>query len=230
MRGPGFAALSLTTLVVLGSTARAQSPMAETWKGRATEIQAHLAAGEWKQAERKAAKLGRSLMEQVRENEAAPGAFARVAAWRALALAEMGKAEDAAWFWFSALALSPEVADLDFGVKAPHWEKLRDLRPTLEGRHNTPDQFRVVAPKPLVRDRPDFPGNLPAEGDLVVDTLLTPAGRLRDPIVVEDTTGSSAKRYAALEALVRWRYTPATLDGAPIEIPFRAQVSFKQAR
>lgn len=223
-------AVGVLLLGVGTRAAASENPMARIWNESAAEIQERVVVEDWIAVEKKAAKLGRRLMELVRENEAAPKTFARVAALRALALLEMGKTEDAEWFWLTAMSLSPEIADFDFGKRSSEWDRIRALRPRSRTIDRSSDFSRIERPKPKIRTRPTSPDNDFGEGTVAVIADVTTTGRLRDPIVVGDTTGSAAKRYSALEAMVRWRYTPATLDGVAVEVPLLAEVRFKVHR
>ncbi|HEY6555303.1 MAG TPA: hypothetical protein VI669_18240, partial [Vicinamibacteria bacterium] len=51
---------------------------------------------------------GLLLMDAADESTSSPTAFAMVAAWRAVALAELGRTEEAEWYWLCAHALDPE--------------------------------------------------------------------------------------------------------------------------
>lgn len=205
------------------------SPIARYWDDRAAEIRRLFEEKEWGRAERVAERLGREVMKEAKENDATPRALARVAAYRAAALAEMGKTDDAEWFWLAAQALSPEARDLDFRETCPHWVELYSIRPGPVSFDTRPLDPRIVLPKAIVRGRPAFPKNQMTGGTVRVHAILTTTGRLRNPVLDDSSTSSAAKRYSALETLVRWRYRPATLDGAPIEMTIDVVVNFKVA-
>ena len=89
---------ALTLLVALWPVVLvAKSPIARTWDERAGEIRRLFVEKRWDRAERVAERLGHDLMKEAKENDATPRALARVAAYRAAALAEMGKSDDAEW-------------------------------------------------------------------------------------------------------------------------------------
>ena len=72
---------------------------------------------------------------------------------------------------------------------------------------------------PLVRINPDYPPSAlrrELEGWVQVQFTITPAGSVKDAIVV-DAEPKDVFDDAALKAIVRWRYNPKVENGAAVE-------------
>jgi TonB family protein len=77
---------------------------------------------------------------------------------------------------------------------------------------------RFVPINPIERSNPSHPtralqyGN---EGWVMLSFVVTETGEVEEPMI-EDSSGVEAFESAALEAVSRWRYTPATVNGEPV--------------
>ena len=72
---------------------------------------------------------------------------------------------------------------------------------------------------PLVRVNPDYPQRALTrglEGWVQVQFTITPAGSVKDAVVV-DAQPNDVFDDAALKAIARWRYNPKVENGAPVE-------------
>ena len=71
---------------------------------------------------------------------------------------------------------------------------------------------------PILRSNPGYPrralqyGN---EGWVMLSFVVTETGDVEEPMI-EDSSGVEEFERAALEAISRWRYTPATVNGEPV--------------
>jgi TonB family protein len=93
---------------------------------------------------------------------------------------------------------------------------------------------RGTMAKPLDRTPPGHPSGADVkerEGWVVVSYCIEKDGTVGD-IVIEDSSGVDAFERAALAAVEKWRFEPATFDGEPIEqcradvtIPFQLEMS-----
>ncbi len=63
------------------------------------------------------------------------------------------------------------------------------------------------------------------EGSVVVDASIDPAGNV---IATKVISGPTMLRQAALDALRRWKYTPATLNGDPIAVHITVTINFSR--
>ncbi len=72
---------------------------------------------------------------------------------------------------------------------------------------------------PILRSNPEYPlvaqrfGN---EGWVMLSFVVSETGEVEEPMI-EDSSGVEAFERAALDAIRRWRYTPATVNGEPVE-------------
>jgi TonB family protein len=76
-----------------------------------------------------------------------------------------------------------------------------------------------VKATPLVRSAPRYPaGALQTgrEGWVMLSYVISPDGDVTEPMI-EDSSGVEMLERAALEAVQKWRYTPAMRDGVPVE-------------
>jgi hypothetical protein len=215
------------TLFLSATATAAQITTADVWKKKSAEIQGDLRAENWERAERKSRQLGRILMDSVEENDAASDAFGLVAAWRAIALEELGDHENAEWWWLSARILSEKVATFDFGVESSGLDRLRSFKPEYHGLGERAPDPRLVPPRIVAQETPHFPKNLEREGRVEVWGIVETSGQLVGPLIVKGTARASAKLYAALDSIARWRVEPGTVDGVPTPVLFGFTVEFK---
>jgi periplasmic protein TonB len=85
----------------------------------------------------------------------------------------------------------------------------------------------VVAPEPLQRVDPEYPETARrarVEGRVVLRAVIGANGRVEDVSVI---SGSPLLTQASIDAVRRWLYRPATLDGAPVRVWFRVFVYFR---
>lgn len=226
-RSTAAAAGFVAILLLSASAAVAQISTGDVWRKKSAEIQADLRAKRWERAERKARQLGRILMDSVEENDAASDAFGLVAAWRAIALEEMGEQGKAEWWWCSARMLSEKVAKLDFGVESAGLDRLRSYKPEYHGLGERPPDPRLVPPKIVAQVTPHFPKNLERRGRVEVVGIVESSGQLVGPLLVKGSTRASAKWYAAFDSMARWRVEPGTVEGVPTPTLFQFIVEFE---
>jgi len=77
----------------------------------------------------------------------------------------------------------------------------------------------LIPPRPLDRANPSYPARALAdrkEGWVIVSYVVSPTGSVIEPMI-ENSSGSEDFETAALRAVQRWKYTPATLNGQPVE-------------
>ena len=62
-----------------------------------------------------------------------------------------------------------------------------------------------------------------ASGVVELEATITVDGKVKNPRVVR---GNSMLQRAALDAVLQWRYQPATLNGRPVESPVEIKLNF----
>lgn len=82
---------------------------------------------------------------------------------------------------------------------------------------------------PIVRVAPVYPARALSrglEGYVDLEFFVTPAGTVRDPVVVFST--SSLFERAAMRAVLKFKYKPRVVDGVPVEVPgVKTRITFK---
>jgi TonB family protein len=76
-----------------------------------------------------------------------------------------------------------------------------------------------VRAAPVERTAPNYPGaalRLGQEGWVMLSYVISPEGAVTEPMI-EDSSGVEALERAALNAVRKWRFSPATRNGVPVE-------------
>lgn len=228
--------LLLTTLTVLPASAQT---LADKWRAGLREVDTALRAGQWAAAEKDARKLGKEILAEGGIGEGATYSLAVVTAFRAIAEAGLGRAEDAAWHWDMALNLVPDLAKTDL---SPYGDavgglKGRTLRspvpfgppPGWTGEPPLGTVTGIEPPKWISGPRPKYPkalGRMRSEGKVVVSAVIGTDGTMSYPLVHSAEGGGPGMRYIALETLREWRFEPARLDGKPVPVYYSLTVNF----
>lgn len=147
----------------------------------------------------------------------------------ALAEAGLGDRRAALWHWHMAQTLYPKTADSDlsmFGEPGEFLKKNLLSNPTPEKCAPRPEG--MTPPKVSKTIEPLYPEGarkFRERGIVIVDLKIGVDGVPSEPRVVKPL--SAPLTYAALGALRSWTFTPAMLDGKPIESSFCITVNFK---
>jgi hypothetical protein len=198
------------------------------WATRLENLSRAAYGGQWDGLAREAASLG-EVMARARHRDPRP--FAIVSAYRALAAVGLGDANDAVWHMQVALNLWP---DLDYGELANAIEIAPMLSsvslPALRARGQTSDGSGQTAP-PNSRP-PEIVHERMTRLDFLLGTFadarrppfvfsaqmrIGSDGRNHSPRVLTSPSERGAETYSALEALRRWRFEPAIVDGKPAD-------------
>jgi TonB family protein len=87
-------------------------------------------------------------------------------------------------------------------------------------------------PKIIVDSRvqpvyPESARSAKVSGPVVLEAIIDENGKIRDIKVIESPEGGEALAEAAKEAVMQWRYEPATLDGRPVAVLAEITVKFR---
>jgi protein TonB len=85
----------------------------------------------------------------------------------------------------------------------------------------------VKTARPLSSARPVYPAlarNQHVEGDVKIDALIDPTGRVTTMKVL---SGPTLLQQAAMDALRQWKYQPATLDGKAVPMHLAVTIQFR---
>jgi TonB family protein len=96
----------------------------------------------------------------------------------------------------------------------------------------SPDVPKVVSdnaqpPKAVHREPPIYPADAKAKrimGDVVVEAVVDRQGNVSSARMI---SGVKLFEDAALTAIKAWRFSPATLDGQPVEQTIQVQIKFR---
>lgn len=168
----------------------------------------------------------RDMAVQLGSGDEESAIFSLALTHRALALAGLGRQDEALWYWHTVMALYPRFAKSDlsmFGEAGAFLARNRDWprRPAdaVYIAHDTPPPEGVTPPR-LSLAAPRYPLAAQAylaEGKIAVEFLITKEGVIKDPRVLEGHP-HPALTYAALDVIKRsWRAKPAMKDGAPVD-------------
>ena len=180
-----------------------------------------------------ALKLDDTVIEQMGEHYVSGDAAAQVLAiavvHKALALAGLGREEEAVWFWHSAISIYPAIARSDMSAFGAPGKFLAEHRQEPIDSDTVAEGAQIVPPKTVKRVEPKWPSASlrdAAAAVVVIDCVIGTDGRVHAPHITGDVPAPFLA-YAALDALRQWRFTPATADGKPVSVQFDIRMNFK---
>lgn len=199
-----------------------------SWNGRMIESTAALKAGDYQKALRIDDDVIKQMLGTLAGGDEASRVFGIALTHRALALAGLGRNEDAIWTWHEALAVRPALASSDISeYGAPAAFLLANLppkdfsAPKVEGDVKAPVSERRVEPL--------FPGGARSGhlgGITVVESVIDRTGKVRD-VRVTEATAAPTITYAVMEAFRHWTFRPGTLNGQPIDVRYHLTVNMR---
>ena len=226
--------LLFATALLLIST----SAFAQNWRGLLDSTTADLEAQRYSQARRITIKLINSMMDNLNTGNAAAYTMGLTVAYRAVAEAGMGNYEEADWYRHVALAMSPQIAQLDmsrFGAPGA-WFTTGEQSPSPSTDNASMASSTEIVNGAERRDPvckykpyPKYPlgaviGKVSAP--VVVHVLIDSDGNVRHPAVISQQIAPTLL-YAATEAVKRWQFEPAMMDGKPAPMEFDLTVNFQ---
>jgi TonB family protein len=228
--------LFLTAFLLVSTSAFAQN-----WRGLLESTSDDLQAQRYARARRTSIKLINSMMDNLNIGQGAAYTMGLTVAYRSLAEAGLGNYDEADWYRHVALAMHPQVAQLDvtpFGA-AGAWFSARDtdLKPELPpsmASSSSGDLSSSSRQDPVCtyKKMPKYPlgavlGKVSAP--VIVHVLIDSDGTVRHPTVVQQALAPTLV-YAATEAVKQWQFQPAMLDGKPSPMEFDLTVNFLTGR
>lgn len=154
---------------------------------------------------------------------------------RALARAGRGDEENAAWDWQIARLMAPRFAGLDLSAYGDAGHRLRaaiasssyDTGERSEGPATLVNPA-ITPPVRLHAPPPHFPGARRVaclEDVLVVLMVIDEKGLPHDPRIL--SSPSEVASFTFLDALRKWTFEPARLDGEPVAVYYNLTVNFR---
>ena len=220
-----FAAVVL--LFPMFVSADEQRKVRQHWTEKMSESASHLKAQEYKRALKVTNRTIAEMVDRLGPGDASTELFGIVLTYKALAHAGLGETDEALWYWRIVLSLYPKVAENDmstFGAAGDFLKQNLDPPPAPD----MPDGD-LEHPKLVKRVKPKYPHGahyFGTAGELVVEVVVTPEGKVRSPSI-QKALPAPTLSYAALEALRRWRFEPATVGGTPIAFLFNLTINYK---
>lgn len=214
----------------------------EQWTEDLRENEALLREGKYKKVKSRLDTQLREMAARFRTGSVAGSLIGSGSALRAIARAGLGDFEGAAWDWHVALTLAPEIARVDraqFGAAGEYFsseefERRSDPGADEEegkgdGLDATEDRSEeVVAPRKKFAPAPEYPrGKADAclETPVVIEVLIDREGRPRAPRLAEP--GDPVLFFTATEAVRRWKFEPARLDGEPVTVKYHLTINYQ---
>jgi TonB family protein len=210
-------------LLLFAVTAYASDPLIDRLGDSATELK----KGDYAKALKVDEKLIGDMLSRLGPGDAESKWFTVAVAHKALALAGLGRNDDAIWYWHVALNLYPAIAQSDMSMFGAPAELLKqhplqwpDL-PRIGGN--------VKAPVAVKRVEPIYPMGaryFHVTGPAIFESVIDKGGVLRDIMVLKGLP-SAPLTYCAMEALRQWKFQPATIDGQPVDVLFNLTINYK---
>jgi TonB family protein len=203
------------------------SAFAQDWRGFLKETDRDLRQGRYAEARKTSIKLINSMMDNLNRGDRASYTLALTIAYRAVAEAGLQKYDEADWYWHVARSLYPKFDLTPYG-EAGAW-----LAERTQCKYDSTDAppSEIHQPVCLNRREPKYPvgavvGNV-AE-PITVRVLIDSDGTVRHPSLVSPTAAPTLV-YAATEAVKKWRFQPASVDGTATPMEFELTVNFAAA-
>ena len=186
---------------------------------------------------KKALSIDENLIGEMEEmlgpGDAGAQIFGTVVTHKALAEAGLGNYDDALWYWHTALALFPRLAEADLSSFGEAGKYLTEHPPGLPKAIPAavpgPVDKGVTPPRIRKQVAPVYPRGARSFGEggtLVVEVVIDKNGRVGSPRVRQALPAATLS-FAALEAVKEWRFEPGRLNGEPVEVLFNLTVNYR---
>jgi TonB family protein len=214
---------ALVFLLLFAASAYAGDPLIDRLSDSATELK----KGDYAKALKIDERLIGDMLSRLGPGDAESKWFTVAVAHKALALAGLGRNEDALWYWHLALNLYPAIAQSDmsmFGAPAEFLKQHPLVMPNVPRIGGN-----VKAPAALHRVEPVYPMGaryFHVAGPAIFESVIDKSGTVREITVLKGLP-SAPLTYCAMEALRQWRFQPATIDGQPVDVLFNLTINYK---
>jgi TonB family protein len=155
--------------------------------------------------------------------------FAVAVLHKALALAGLGQKDEAIWTWHAAVNIYPDIAASDMSMFGAPAAFLKEHPLVEEPELPHVNGKSVQAPVVLERVEAVYPYAVRVyhvTGIVILQCIIDKSGNVRD-IVIKKRLPAGTLTYAAMEAIRKWKFQPATMDGRPVDVVFNLTFNFK---
>jgi protein TonB len=219
---------SLTTLLIPLAAGATGGPA--TWDDRVQESEALIVAGDYAAALAVTEPLLEEMGSRITQvGEKADSALGTVLSLHALALAGVGRQEEAEFHWYLAQSLKPALADTSlssYGVAGSRLEPHRFADSEACRLRN--DEAVLPPPTPERVRKGDYPKRIkeisaqytPAaramgyEGKVVMMAVINEKGRVEAPCVL--SSDAATLTYMVARDMPKWKFRPARREGKPV--------------
>ncbi|MEM7587587.1 MAG: hypothetical protein AAF560_29635 [Acidobacteriota bacterium] len=237
---PGFLAGMLFVLALPSTPAQAQSVAISKWREDFAAAQASLEQGKWKAAKRKADKLATEIGHEAWYERDLEKLLANVAMMQAVTRANLGKTEEAIWYWLVAQNVDRRIRETNLETYGSAAKLLREfpLRPLGKAPPNVhlveqiAGQFRGARPPKKWAPELLYNAAIASEkpSSVYVEFLVDRRGRARHP-VIQSVDVHPVLVYGILVALYDLpAFEPASLRGDPVDSLFDLGVPLRMSR
>jgi TonB family protein len=190
---------------------------------------AELQAGRYQKALDSSETLIQQMLAEAGSGETERQLFGLAVANKAIALAGLGKEEDARWYWNVARSISSAVANVDLSRYGAAGERLAASAPP------PPDDVPlrvggdVRAPVVMKRLEPLYPEaarKARITGIVIIESVIDKSGGVRSAWILKGLPAPTMA-YSATEGLRQWRFIPGKINGKPVSVIFNLTVNFR---
>lgn len=220
------------SLLFVAASLHAADPLIDRLGVSATALKEH----DYAKALKVSSRVVDEMMGVLGPGDAEAKWFAVAVTHEALALAGLGKEEEAIWQWQMAQNIYPDIAQSDLSMFGAPAELLKQ-HPLLPARANDVPHVgqklegggTVAAPVIVSRVEPKFPlgaRSFGVSGIIILESRISDTGEIHSMRVLK-ALPSPTLTYAAMDAVRKWKFRPGTLDGKPVEVLFNLTINFK---
>lgn len=193
------------------------------------KAESFLLRGEAEKAFKKASSVSRRITDNVIGGAGVGVFFGQAMAIQAIAEIELGQHDEGLWRWQIATQFFPElVAETDLAAFGEAGEYLASPPPREQAAKDTTRKEADFQP-PRWTHQPDprWPRAKYHTPTVVVavSVVMGADGKLRNPKII-DADGELTMVFALLEAMRRWEFDPATIEGKPVSVTMRQTFRF----
>lgn len=214
------------------------NPVVRRWQEEILAIEKLILQNQAREALQRGNRLAREMLRLIKSGDGVGRALGSVNTLRAIAATMTGDERLGLWHWHIAVQMFPELKKRDISYFGEAGRFLMNHPPRTDLRQPSPQApnpvslgtGKVTKPKKKHAPAPKYPPGKRGSDDssvmVIVQAIIDKSGKVRDPIILK-SQGEFTMVCAALEALWRWEFEPATLDGEPIEVFYNLTFNFR---